>query len=63
VLYDITRTYFEDAGPHDFAKHGSSRDGTPQAVQGIVGVVMVAGWPIAHHAWAGHRVDHAEPTR
>jgi hypothetical protein len=24
VLYDITSTYFEGAGPHDFAKHGSS---------------------------------------
>jgi hypothetical protein len=22
VLYDITSTYFEGAGPHDFAKHG-----------------------------------------
>ena len=25
VLYDITSTYFEGAGPHDFAKHGYSR--------------------------------------
>src|SRR5580700_4650067 len=30
VLYDITSTYFEGAGPHDFAKHGSNRDGKPQ---------------------------------
>jgi transposase len=59
VLYDITSTYFEGAGPHDFAKHGSSRDGQPQNVQVIVGVVMVAGWPIAHHVWAGNRVDHS----
>jgi transposase len=28
-------------------------------VQVVVGVVMVAGWPIAHHVWAGNRVDHA----
>ena len=55
VLYDITSTYFEGAGPADFAKHGYSRDGKPHNVQVIVGVVMVAGWPIAHHVWAGNR--------
>jgi transposase len=59
VLYDITSTYFEGAGPRDFARHGYSRDGKPQDVQVIVGVVMVAGWPIAHHVWAGNRVDHS----
>jgi len=59
VLYDITSTYFEGAGPADFARHGYSRDGRPQDVQVIVGVVMVAGWPIAHHVWAGNRVDHS----
>jgi transposase len=59
VLYDITSTYFEGAGPHDFAKHGYSRDGKPQNLQVIVGVVMVAGWPIAHHVWAGNRIDHS----
>jgi transposase len=59
VLYDITGTYFEGAGPHDFAKHGYSRDGKSQDVQVIVGVVMVAGWPIAHHVWAGNRIDHS----
>src|SRR5450432_840335 len=59
VLYDITSTYFEGAGPHDFAKHGYSRDGKPHNVQVVVGVVMVAGWPIAHHVWAGNRIDHS----
>jgi transposase len=59
VLYDITSTYFEGAGPHDFARHGYSRDGQPQNVQVIVGVVMVAGWPIAHHVWEGNRIDHS----
>ena len=59
VLYDITSTYFEGAGPADFAKHGYSRDGKSQNVQVIVGVVMVAGWPIAHHVWAGNEVDHS----
>jgi transposase len=59
VLYDITSTYFEGVGPHGFAKHGHSRDGKPHNVQVIVGVVMVAGWPIAHHVWAGNRIDHS----
>jgi transposase len=59
VLYDITSTYFEGAGPADFAKHGYSRDGKAQNVQVIVGAVMVAGWPIAHHVWAGNRIDHS----
>ena len=59
VLYDISSTYFEGAGPKDFAKYGYSRDGKPQNVQVIVGVVMVAGWPIAHHVWAGNRLDHS----
>jgi transposase len=58
VLYDITSTYFEGAGPRDFAEHGYSRDGKPRDVQVVVGVVMVAGWPIAHHVWPGNRVDH-----
>src|SRR5512135_1761671 len=58
VLYDITSTYFEGTGPVDFATHGYSRDGKPRNVQVIVGVVMVAGWPIAHHVWAGNCVDH-----
>ena len=58
VLYDISSTYFEGAGPPDFARHGYSRDGKPHNVQVIVGVVMVGGWPIAHHVWAGNRVDH-----
>src|SRR5271166_6270839 len=58
VLYDITSTYFEGAGPADFARNGYSRDSKPHNVQVIVGVVMVAGWPIAHHVWEGNRLDH-----
>ncbi len=58
VLYDITSTYFEGAGPEKLAKHGYSRDGKPHNVQVVVGVVMVAGWPIVHHVWPGNRVDH-----
>jgi transposase len=59
VLYDITSTYFEGAGPDNLAQHGYSRDGKSQNVQVIVGAVMVAGWPIAHHVWAGNRIDHS----
>ena len=46
VLYDITSTPTSPRrrGPHDFAKHGYSRDGKDaQGVQVIVGMVMVAG--------------------
>jgi transposase len=57
VLYDLTSTYFEGHGPPGLAKHGHSRDGKPRKVQVVVGVVMVAGWPIAHHVWAGNRRD------
>ena len=57
VLYDVTSTYFEGHGPPELAKHGYSRDGKPRNVQVVVGVVMVASWPIAHHVWAGNRRD------
>jgi transposase len=56
VLYDLTSTYFEGHGPA-IAKHGYSRDGKPRKVQVVVGVVMVAGWPIAHHVWSGNTRD------
>jgi hypothetical protein len=58
VLYDFTSTYFERAGPVGFAKHGYSRDGKPRNVQIVIGLVIVAGWPIAHHVWAGNTLDH-----
>src|SRR3989304_3913743 len=57
VFYDLTSTYFAGHGPATLAKHGYSRDGKPRQVQGGVGVVMVAGWPIAHHVWAGNTRD------
>lgn len=58
VLYDLTSTYFTGHGP-SLAKHGYSRDGKPREVQIVIGVVMVAGWPIAHHVWAGNTRDSA----
>ena len=57
VFYDLTSTYFEGHGPADLAKHGHSRDGKPRNVQVVIGVVMVDGWPIAHHVWAGNTRD------
>lgn len=57
VLYDVTSTYFEGRGPQGFAKHGYSRDDKPRNRQVIVGVVMVNGWPIAHHVFEGDRQD------
>lgn len=57
VMYDLTSTYFEGQGPPTLAKHGYSRDSKPRKVQVVVGVVMVAGWPIAHHVWAGNTRD------
>lgn len=62
VFYDLTSTYFEGHGPPGFAKHGYSRDGKPRNVQVVVGVVMVAGWPIAHHVWAGNTRDSTTVT-
>ena len=57
VMYDLTSTYFEGHGPPGLAKHGYSRDSKPRKVQIVVGVVMIAGWPIAHHVFAGNTRD------
>jgi transposase len=57
VFYDLTSTYFEGTGPVGLAKHGYSRDGKPRNRQVLVGVVMIDGWPIAHHVFEGNRRD------
>lgn len=57
VFYDLTSTYFEGAGPADLAAHGYSRDGKSRNRQVLVGVVMINGWPIAHHVFRGNRHD------
>ena len=56
VFYDLTSTYFEGHGPES-AAHGHSRDGKPRNRQVLVGLVMIEGWPIAHHVFAGNRRD------
>jgi len=57
VFYDITSTYFEGEGPAELGRFGYSRDGKPRNRQIVVGVVMMEGWPIAHHVFAGNRLD------
>jgi transposase len=57
VFYDLTSTYFEGAGPGGLAEHGHSRDGKPRNRQVLVGVVMIDGWPIAHHVFEGSQRD------
>src|SRR5216684_1707243 len=57
VFYDLTSTYFEGSGPAGFAQHGHSRDGKPRNRQVLVGLVMIDGWPIAHHVFAGQLRD------
>jgi len=57
VFYDVTSTYFEGVGPPLLGAHGHSRDGKPRNRQVLVGVVMVDGWPIAHHVFRGNVRD------
>ena len=57
VFYDLTSTYFEGNGPAELAKHGFSRDGKPRNRQVLVGVVMIEGWPMAHHVFEGNQRD------
>jgi len=57
VFYDLTSTYFEGHGPGGLARHGHSRDGKPRNRQVLVGLVMIEGWPIAHHVFAGNLRD------
>lgn len=57
VFYDLTSTYFEGQGPAELGRFGYSRDGKPRHRQVLIGVVMMDGWPIAHHVFAGNRLD------
>jgi len=57
VFYDLTSTYFEGNGPAGFAARGHSRDSKPRNRQVLVGVVMIDGWPIAHHVFPGQLRD------
>jgi len=57
VFYDLTSTYFEGKGPPGIGAHGHSRDGKPRNPQVLVGLVLIDGWPIAHHVFEGNRRD------
>jgi transposase len=57
VFYDLTSTYFEGHGPSRLGAYGHSRDEKPRNPQVLVGLVMVDGWPIAHHVFEGNRRD------
>jgi len=57
VFYDLTSTYFEGAGPPTLGAFGYSRDKRPRNRQVEIGMVMVDGWPIAHHVFAGNVRD------
>jgi transposase len=57
VFYDLTSTYFEGHGPPTLGAHGHSRDGKPRNRQVLVGLVLVDGWPLTHHVFAGNWRD------
>jgi transposase len=57
VFYDLTSTYFEGKGPTVLGAHGYSRDCRPRDPQVLVGLVLIDGWPIAHHVFPGNWRD------
>lgn len=57
VFYDLTSTYFEGHGPAGLAQYGKSRDEKPRNPQVMVGLVMINGWPLAHHVFPGNKKD------
>jgi transposase len=56
AFYDLTSTYFAGHGP-ELAAHGHSRDGKPRNRQVLLGVVLVDGFPLAHHVLRGNLRD------
>jgi len=57
VFYDLTSTYFEGKGPPGLGANGHSRDLRPRNPQVLVGLVLINGWPIAHHVFPGNWRD------
>lgn len=57
AFYDITSSYFEGRGPPTLGAHGHSRDDKPRNPQVLMGLVLVDGWPIAHHVFEGNQRD------
>ena len=56
VLYDITQHLLQGRRAASSPSTATAAMGGGRNVQVIVAVVMVAGWPIAHHVWAGDGV-------
>src|SRR6266508_1687818 len=57
VFYDLTSAYFEGHVPPLLRAHAHSRDGKPRNRQVLVGLVLVDGWPLTHHVFAGNWRD------
>lgn len=57
VFYDITSLYFEGDGPKGLAEYGKSKDGKDRNKQILLGIVMVSGWPVAHHVFSGNMAE------
>lgn len=59
VFYDLTTLYFERQEPKgELRRHGSmDKDGKPRNVKVLLGLVMVNGFPLASHVFAGNRSE------
>jgi hypothetical protein len=59
VFYDLTTLYFERREPKGkLRRHGSiDKDGKPRNVKVLLGLVMVNGFPLASHVFAGNRSE------
>jgi len=59
LLYDLTSSYFEGSGAaNSLAVRGYSRDGRPQCVQIVIGLVVTrSGLPLGYEVFAGNRSD------
>jgi transposase len=58
VFYDVTNAYFCRRRPKEvLRRHGHPKQGKSRNVLVVLGVVMVNGWPIAHHVFPGNTTD------
>ena len=53
ALDELTSTSVEGQGPGEVGAYGPSRDGQPRTRPGLLGVVLVDGWPLAPHGFPG----------
>lgn len=57
VFCDLTLSFFPGSGSTPIAQSGFRRGNRPHNRQLLVGTVVVNGWPIAHHVFAGNRLQ------